>query len=225
MAKKLTGATNNGASYTPEFATRDLGLGHPWIDATPPFILVYSPQRWMVLAGRLVPMLSKTPLLAGVNRIEIDKDKRIRFAATRAKLEEEGRLPIPYEWGPGGQSYLTVVETRPNGSQTIQTAHVSVWESCHAGDRLPASDEDGYSRWLASLVKSGKLPACPPHLARRLLERASEALEEAEAMSSKHGGRATIRAKAIRAKVDALTKASGRGTKAKAKAATPLIED
>jgi len=225
MAKQLAPTTSNGASYTPEFATRDLGLGHPWIDATPAYILVYSPQRWMVMDGRLVPMLSKLPLLAGVNRIEIDKDKRIRFASTRAKLEEEGRIPIPYEWGPGGDSYLTTVETRPNGSQTIRTAYVSVWETCHAGDRIPAPDETGYSKWLAGLVTSGKLPGCPPHLARRLLERATEHLEEAEALSAKHGGRATIRARQLLIQVDALTKASGRGAKAKARSAAPVLED
>jgi len=223
MAKSLDTSSSSSA-FTPEFATKDLGLGHPWIDASPPYILIYSPQRWMVMDGRLVPSLSKLPLVAGVNRVEVDKDQRIRFAATRARLEEEGRIPVPYEWGPNGESYLKTVETRPNGSSQIQTAYVSVWETCHAGDRQPATTEAGYADWLEDLVKSGKLPACPPHLARRLLEKANEHLEEAEAMSAKHGGRATVRAKALKEKVDALAKAAGKGKKVKTRAAAPKLE-
>lgn len=226
MAKQLGTATpSTGVAYTPEFATRDLGLGHPWIDPTPPFILVYSPQRWMVMDGRLVPSLSKCPLLPGVNRVEIDRDGRIRFAATRARLEEEGRMAIPYDWAPDGESYLTTVETRPNGSQTIRTAHLTVWDTCHAGDRIPSPDERGYSLWLEGLVKSGKLPSCPPHHARRMLERASEHLEEAEAKSASHGGRATVRAKQLRVVVTTLTKAAGKGPKVKATPKAPQLED
>lgn len=228
MAKRVarTNKAETGTkTYTPEFATKDHGLGQPWIPASPPYILVYSPQRWMVMDGRLVPMLSQLPLVGGVNRVEVDKDGRVRFASARARLEEEGRIPVPYEWGPNGESYLRQVETRPNGSKTIQTAYISVFESVHAGDRQPSSDDAAYATWLESLVTSGKLPPCPPHLARRMGEKAVELAEEAEAMSTKNGGRATIRARQLGVKVDVLAKAAGAGPKVAGKAASPSLGD
>jgi len=226
MAKRVAqkNPAPDGASYTPEFATKDLGLGHPWIDAAPPFILIYSPQRWMVMDGKLVPMLGKLPLVGGVDRVEVGKDGRIRFAAARARLEEEGRIPVPYSWAPDGVSYLRQVETRPNGSRTVQTAHISCWEEVHAGDLIPTCDEAGYAEWLSSLVATGKLPGCPPHLAKRLLEKTTEHLEEAEAKSAQKGGRATVRARQLRVKAEVLEKAAGRGALVSGKTTTPNLD-
>lgn len=213
MAKIIGGGDATPTAFTPAFATQDHGLGHPWVDPAPPFILVYSPQRYMVLAGKVVPSLSRMPLIAGVNRVDVDRDGRIRFAAARARLEEEGRIPIPYEWGPKGDSYLQTVETRPNGSAAIHTAHITVFETCHAGDRDVTPDEKAYAGWLAGLVKAGKLPPCPPHLARRMLEKAQERFEEAEAMSAKHGGRSTVRAGQLKEHLGPLRKLAGKGAK------------
>jgi len=178
----------------------------------------------MVMDGKLVPQLGKLPLLGGVNRVEVAPDGRIRFAAARARLEEGGRIPVPYSWAPDGVSYLRQVETRPDGSRTVQTAHISCWETVHAGDPLPTCDEARYAEWLSSLVTSGKLPACPPHLARRMLEKTTEHLEEAEAVSALKGGTATVRARKLRIKAEVLEKAAGRGARVSSKTTTPHLD-
>jgi hypothetical protein len=82
-----------------------------------PFVLVHNPIRWTVIAGHLVPGLHKTTLEPGVNRVEMRLAKG-RVQICRGPHQAQRRRPhlvIPYEWGPDGESYVQVVETRPNG--------------------------------------------------------------------------------------------------------------
>src|SRR5687768_10615065 len=115
-------------------ATQASGITHPHIDATPVFLWTFHPERFTVIAGQLVPGLQKVPLVAGVNGVEVDKDKRVHFARCRARLEEEGRTVIPYEWAPDGTSYLLCLETKPPGTKSeLFDAWISVFESADVG--------------------------------------------------------------------------------------------
>ena len=230
MAKRLNSAEpagGSGAAYVPDFASKDNGNAYPHIPVTPAFLLVYSPKRWMIMDGRLVPSLSKLPLEPGVNRVDKTKDGRIRIANLRARLEEEDRKPIPYEWAPDGETYIRAVQTRA-GSE-LATAYVSCFESVHAGDAATYPDETAYADWLERLVKDGKLPACPPHRAQKLLEQARGELRAAEADHAKApSGTRALRVEDLTAKVAALEKAVGGGPKTRrvaTKAAKPVLED
>ena len=231
MAKVIAPSTSAGPNrVTPEFTTKDNGYSDPWIDATPQFIYTCHPARWRVIDGRLVPLLGKQVLVDGVNNIEMDARGRVRFGACKNKMEDEGWLFIPYEWGPGGDSYLQAVETRPGGSRDLRTAYISVWESAYAGDTTTYGDLTAYVDWLSGVVKAGKIPPCPPQVARRMLEKAEERLSEANALFVKHGDAASqTRAAAYAVEVKALKAAAGskpRGRKAKPVAIAPAsLED
>ena len=228
MAKQLKkGASSDMQRVTPTFTTTDHGYDTPHLDRMPPFVLVYNPRRWTVLAGRLIPSLHVKPLEAGVNGVAIARDGTIRFATARARIEEQGRTLIPYEWGPGGESYMQTVRTRPRGGPNEMDTYLSVWETTGPADPDTYTDDDAYSEWAESLVKDGKVRPCPPALARRMQDRAARKLAREEALAEKGGagsGMAKLRAKALARTVKVLgaaatTKRTGRG-----KAAAPSLE-
>ena len=222
MAKRISESVNR---VTPDFATQESGATAPFCDPSPPFVLVFNPRRWLVMDGKLIPSLHKMPLEAGVNRVGVARDGRILFADARARIEEKGRTLVPYAWGPEG-SYLQAVTCRPNGGKNTATAHMTVWERAALGDTETYTDEAAYTQWVASLVDEGKLPACPPYFARRMLERARGKLAEAQARAEKGGpgsGSAKLRVDALQAEVDALSKAVIKGEPVKGKATTPEL--
>lgn len=225
-----TGTASKAKKRTPDMATQAKGATHPYIEATPCFLWTYNQDRWTVIAGKLVPSLHKVPLVAACNGVEIDSKGAVRFSRVRARLEDEGRTVIPYDWAPDGESYLQCLDCRPEGKASVQEAWISVFESADVGGTETSSDDEAYADWLDSLVKSGKLPSCTPNLAKRMLDKANERLEKAKADAAKLGGhgQASIRALALQSEVDALTAHvnANKGIKAKAKAkAAPTIVD
>jgi len=214
MAKQVGTTSTGPRKVVPEFSTRDNGLGFPWVDESEAFILKFHPARWTIMAGRLVPSLGQDRLAPGINMVSKSRDGRVSFAACRAKMEESGWSYIPYEWGPDGESYLQAIDTRPRGARETRTAHMTVWDSAYAGDPRVYPDEEAYSAWLAGLIKDGKIPACPPQIARRMLEKARGKLARAAAQVERGGdgaAEATIRAETLRTQVDVLTKAANTG--------------
>ena len=131
-------------------------------------------------------------------------------------------MVIPWEWAPDGVSYMQCLDTRPGGGKNIRETWISVFETANVGARETSSDEDEYSEWLEGLIKAGKIPACTPDVAQRMLERAIERLEKSKADAAKSGGhgannlRALLQAK----EVEVLQAVVGdhRTTKAAAKA-------
>ena len=232
MAKRTGDEASPGtvpamARKVPEFATMETGSSHAMIDASPPFVLVHSPHRFGVLAGKLVPMLGRMPLMPGVNHIEIDGQGRVKFAAARAKLEEEGRILIPYAWAPDGVSYIQAVDTKPTGKEVLE-GWITVWETAHTGDTRTVSDLDGYASWLEGLIKAGKLQPCAPHIIERLLDSATERLNMSAAEAERAGGGPlAVRVQQLQVAVDVLTAAMAgtRGAPAARKAtAAPDLE-
>lgn len=189
--------------------TSATGVVLPFLDLAPMFALTFHPARWMVLAGKLVPSLQKVPLLPGINRVEETRDRegRARFdlSTLRAKLEREGRILIPWEWGPDG-SYVRVMETQPDGGATVRETHVSAWEDAEPGARETATDLEGYVEWLEELIATGRLPKCSYAIALGLLERAinRHATASASAAKNHHQGQAQLRAEALSQEVAVL---------------------
>lgn len=231
MAERTSDQTQAAKRRTPAMATQAGGAAHPFMDAAPPFYWTFHPERWTIIAGKLVPGLQKFPLVDGVNNVSVRKDGAIAFATARAKLEEEGRTLIPWSWAPDGESYIQCVDTRPRGGKEVVEAWISVFESADIGGSETTSDDEAYAEWLTSLIEDGKLPACTPNVASRMSDKANERLGQAEAEAAKLGGkgRAAIRAKALAVETEVLgaavnaNKAKRAGVKAKAKAKTAAV--
>lgn len=201
MAKAL-----DASARVPSVATSASGQSHTQIDVSPMFLLVFHPRRWMVLAGKLVPALSRQPLADGVNRIEIERSGRVRLAHYRARLEAEGRTIVPFEWAPDGESYLDRVDTRPGGRPTVVETWISVWEEAPVGASQTVSDEAGYAKWLEGLVKSGKLPGCPIDVIEHMLEAAEARAARAAVVAARNQGASgsAVRAEQLKQEVEVL---------------------
>ena len=178
MAKKIK------KTVAPSFATVDHGHDMPRIPVSSMFILVYVPSRWMIMEGALVPQLSKIPLEPGTNLIEGTKNGGIRAARLTARLAEEGRIRIPFDWAPDGVSYVQEVQTRIGLSE--MTTYVSVFQEVYPGDSSTHHDPEAHVEWLTSLVTSGKLPPCPPFHVRRMMDKEEGRLLVAEASVKAH---------------------------------------
>ncbi len=213
MAKQIKKASVNAGvnRVKAAFTTTDHGHGMPYLDLRPQFVFVFNPRRWTVLAGKLIPALHVMPLESGVNGVLTARDGSIRFATARARIEEQGRTLIPYEWGPDGESYMQSIRTRPRGGKNEMDTYLTVWEQGGAGDSETYTDDDAYAAWAASLVEDGKVPACPAPLARRMLEQVEQKIARENALVEKGGqgsGAAGIRAKALEGVSKALAAAA-----------------
>lgn len=203
------GMLEGEAPDTP-WATKEDGPGYPAIEASPPHVLTWNHNRYIVMRGRLIPSFSKFPLVDGVNNVSIDRKGNIHFATARAGLETRGFSVIPESWGPpdnrGTRSYQRRIKTVPKGYRTPVWAHISAWETCYPGDTRSHSDEDGYVAWCESLVDQGLVPRCPQHIAYRMLEHArAELLNAAERQAQKASGVGAVRVASLQAQVDVLT--------------------
>jgi hypothetical protein len=138
----------------------------------------------MIMEGALVPQLSKIPLEPGTNLIEGTKNGGIRAARLSARLAEEGRIRIPFDWAPDGVSYVQEVQTRIGLSE--MTSYVSVFAEVYPGDSRTHPDSVAYVEWLTSLIASGKLPSCPPFHVRRMMDKEEGRLLVAEASVKAH---------------------------------------
>jgi len=230
MAERIsptdTATPSGGATkVVPKFFSRDIGGGLPHLDRSPPYILAHHPNRYMVMAGKLVPSPSRIPLVDGVNRVRIASDGRIRFADAQSRLQDAHFKLIPYEMGPDGESYIQEVDSRPDGREAIAKTTISVWETAYAGDSSTEVDTAGYAEWLESLVTRGHLPACPTHQVARMLTTARAALKDAEQKQGQNKLSDLTRIEALRAEVAVLEKAGGARVKVTAKRSAPSVSE
>lgn len=159
--------TPKRAAYTPETATVDHGHEYPRVDVNPPFVYVYNPQRWTLLAGRVVPQLHTHPIMEGVNGVT-RRGKRWHLAALKSHIEELGRTMIPWDMGPDGESYMSVVETRAPSGAIVDT-YIPVFTETYAGSSQVGPDIEAYVDWIQSLMDSGDLPRPAPYIIEGLL--------------------------------------------------------
>jgi hypothetical protein len=217
-------ATPANKKVTPAFFSRDTGATLPYLDRSAPYILAHHPKRYMVMDGRLVPSPSQIALVDGVNRVRVAADGRIYFSDTQAKLQDRGFKLIPFEKGPGGESYLQEIDTRPDGREVVTKATISVWQTAFAGSDRAESDEAGYATWLEELVAEGFLPKCPVHVANAMLQTARSQLQEAEQQRAQGKLSDATRIDALTVDVAVLEKAAGKPQAAKATRGAPRLE-
>lgn len=198
--------TTTQREVVPEFFSTDTGEGVPVIDPSPRFIFAHHRKRWYVLAGRLVPELTKIPLVAGSNRVALAPDGRVRFADTQAMLQDRHFKMIPYSAAPNGRTYLQEVDTLV-GNQ-IRPAVITVWETAHAGEGRTSLDEDAFAKWLESLVTRGIIAPCTPHRIGEMVEATRQALAKAELRLSSGKASSNTRVEALRAELAVLEKAA-----------------
>lgn len=198
-----TGAPTGARAFVPKFFSRDDGSGLPNLEQSKPFIFAHHRKRWTIIDGRLVPDLSKIPLVAGANRVSYASDGSVRFADTQAKLQDRQFKILAPELGPDG-TYLQELDTLPSGASNPVVTYITAWETAHVGSSTTEIDEKGYADWLESLVTDGHIAPCTRHRVTELLSAAKGLLGSAEQRLAKGKGGTEGRVELLRAHVAVL---------------------
>jgi hypothetical protein len=151
-------------------SARDLGITdgvgpteEPRLDPRPAALLMFHPERWAVLAGHVVPLLARMPVVAGVGNVRLRNRKTGELSITAARTEREKRgwvVLMPDFEAPGtGISYLHT---------PCRGVYLTRWETAHAGSSIVSTDLPGYVRWLRDLIDRGLLPRPKPYVLERI---------------------------------------------------------
>lgn len=141
--------------------------------ATPNFLLVHYPTRWMCVpsTGEWLPQLAALRLEPGINGV----DKNLDDSLARARIARKGGVIIPESTAPQGYaSYVQAIDCEGG------VYHCTIWQTPRQiGDRvLPEIvDTEGYYTWLRSLVANGVVPPPEPIVLETLVDQQKRKLE------------------------------------------------
>lgn len=176
--------TAESEEYTPEIGvTRQRQAPAPMIDASPAFIYFHRPGRYMVMRGKVVPLLSKFKLAPGINGV--DQDAKTGKPLPRqavAELRESGVAIIPWDVQGPGTSYLR----KPKGTAAV----ISQWERVYPGSAQVDCDEVGYTTFCRGLIDKGVVPAPPVFVLERMH---AELVKQVEDLHNKPGQETLLR--------------------------------
>lgn len=180
MAKNLGAAQGSSAqeSYVPDEVQITRG-GYPTGEPKPAFRYGHLPSRWRVLAGKVVPALSKIPLTAGSQHVQKEQSGKLYTNRQRTTLEDRGFTLIPFDAAPNGMSYMDKFETRPP-EQSVQVSYCSCFELTSIGSDTLEVDEEALADWLDSLVAKGIIAKPAPSVLRKKALSVRKRLAKAE---------------------------------------------
>jgi hypothetical protein len=174
----MEAARNSGAApgedFVPEISAGRDATPFPNIEPNYPFVLVFDPNRWDVLTGRVVPILYRLGYTPGANGVDRGEDNLPAPAMALAAVENKGHKVIPFRVS--GPSYMRRVQVgtarvRKTGQIVPVYNHHTRWDRLFPGSSETVCDTDGYSAWLAELVERGVLQPPPLYVLENLASR------------------------------------------------------
>jgi hypothetical protein len=154
----------------------------PKVPAQSPFYLVYTPDRWDVIEGQLVPSLYKLSLTPGANAVTRGAGGRPDPTDAIAGVERQGHYLLPWDIGGEGR-YIRAFQVgtgqdRKTGAAVKIYSWHTRWEQLYAGSDAIQSDTAGYAAWLVGLIERGLLPRPRPYVVERLRRQYETALHK-----------------------------------------------
>lgn len=177
----------------PEMAGRGDGQDpYPKVVPSPPFWLVYAPDRWDVLEGVLIPQLYRLSMNPGVNGVVRGQGGRPDPTDAIASVERQGHYRL--DWRIDGTSYLRAYQVglatdRKTGAPIKVMSWHTRFEQLYAGSEVISADSKAYAAWVGSLVEGGLLPRARPYVVERLIRLYETRLHKA---LGKHGAGSEI---------------------------------
>lgn len=160
MAKIKRGTTLQASVPDPQIAPAK-PLPAPKVPPRAPFLLKVHPERWTVLAGRLVPSVGYIHGTPGCNGVDRDRAGNPVFGAAIADAEDKGWKVIPRDIDGHGTDYLRLW---PHGGYT------SRWTELYPGSTHEGFDEAGFAEWLESLMERGIIEGPPAYIVENMLQ-------------------------------------------------------
>lgn len=144
----------------------------PQVVPEPCFHFLFSPQRWTVIAGQVVPQLSKLEHKAGwggVDMIGPPGRERPNIGIAAARAANRGEIILQHNVDGAGRSYVKRVKSTGGW--------ISRWETLFSGSAARLVDDKGYATWLRELIDRGVLPPPAPHVLAAMLEEVAKRIE------------------------------------------------
>jgi len=201
MAKAISSnqplAAQPKESVVPDFMASSQGVILPRLPASHPFIYYVHPNSWHIQGGKLIPILSKVPLVPGVENTRM-VGGRWNIAGLEAKKSNYGWIRVPYNLAPDKNSYLKSVTCADSRTNATYQSFISVFEKAFPGASSTKFDLNGYVDWCETLIHAILPPASPVILDELLakairknkdsdaeiIRRAMAAAEESESQST-----------------------------------------
>lgn len=220
MARLKQQESDSSDSFTPNFLAEESGRSRaPQLPSSPPFMLCFHPERWMVRGGQIVPDFGRLKLKSGVNRVQ-HINGRFIVGEARAEKERRGWTVLPIDCQGPNTSYLR----KPAGTD----AHVLQFVETFAGSSSTRFDHEGYGDFCSKLLADGLITAPPLYILERMRADLS-AMQSAAADRAVSVPSARALADTLAASIDVLDIAMKSATKkakpTKNKAPTVLMED
>lgn len=167
---------SRGTGFVPTDATAARGFTPTKAEAggVAPFQLVHNPERWTVMAGKVIPQFGRLPLIGGVNGVDAvkraDGTTRVMAGAAKADLAEKGRIVIPVNAIPAHhqrgdvKSYLWQPQGRPDLTLLIYTR-------VYPGSDQMDVDVPAYLEFCQHLVDTGLIDPPPTFVLRRMADK------------------------------------------------------
>jgi hypothetical protein len=182
--KARPGAATGSAWTPPKAALPSTAL--PKLPASPPFVLLAHPQRWTVMAGKVIPLMGRTVLQPGVNNVTAIERAGVppivQWKQAVASREERGWIAISWDVDGPGTSYL--IEVAPG-------VVVEKWTRTYPGSDRVDCDEAAYADWCRSLIARGYIAPPAVHILESMRDIAraelAKAAEQAPVSTSAKG--------------------------------------
>lgn len=199
----------------------------PRVPAQSAFFLVFAPDRWDVLEGKLVPSLYRLSLTPGANGVTRGSGGRPDPGEAIVQVERSGHFILP--WNIGGEgNYLRAFQVglgqdRRTGAPVKVYSWHTRWEQLFAGSEVIQSDTAAYAEWLSGLVERGLLLRPRPYVVERLRRQYETALHKRMAKDGNEAVCADYKRR-IRACIIEQERANADRTPVAAVDATPELE-
>lgn len=165
------GRTDEPATASSSISMADLGVTDgvgpsdlPRLEHRPAALLLFHPERWMVMHGSLVPMLGRLPVIGGVGNVKVVNEKtgKLSIAGAVTARAKHGWSVIALDVDGPGTSYL---------HSPLPGVYLTRWETANAGSTVVSTDGAGYVDWLRHLISRGKLPRAKPYVVEGMAAR------------------------------------------------------
>lgn len=168
-------SSEGGAAYdevSPALSVRtSQAEPYPRHAPSPPFWLVYVPDRWRVVEGLVVPDWTRLRHAVSVNGVDGGPGKALDTSYAEAQQVRQGRQILP--WDVDGRSYLrryrvgTALDARTR-TEVPQYTWVTRWDTLYPGSDRVEHDALGHAQWSRHLIADGIIPPPRPYVISHL---------------------------------------------------------
>ena len=158
-ARRRKKETANTETYHPNLASEEKGIRPPNLEPSPPFLLKFHPDRWVISKGSILPCFGKLKLQRGINRVDY-RGGRFIVGEAKADAVRRGWTVIPIDIQGPGTSYLRC----PEGTN----AHILQWVKTYPGSSRMDRDDAGYIAFCEGLINDGHIEPPPLHILERM---------------------------------------------------------